>query len=106
MPNTGIYAATKAGLISMARTLLGELISRGIRVNAVSPGRIATPVYGKLGLAEADLKSIADSLQGQIPARRFGTPAEIANAILFLASDESRFTVGSELVIDGGMSML
>jgi NAD(P)-dependent dehydrogenase (short-subunit alcohol dehydrogenase family) len=106
MPNSSVYAATKAGLVSLARTLSGELISRGIRVNAVSPGPISTPLYGKLGLAEADLKAMAASVQSQIPAGRFGDPGEIAQAVVFLASDEAAFTVGSELVIDGGMSNL
>jgi NAD(P)-dependent dehydrogenase (short-subunit alcohol dehydrogenase family) len=106
MPNSSVYAATKAGLISLARTLSGELISRGIRVNAVSPGPISTPLYGKLGLPEADMKAMADTIQGQIPVGRFGNPSEIAKAVVFLASDEAAYTVGSELVIDGGMSNL
>ncbi|TWB18563.1 SDR family oxidoreductase [Nitrospirillum bahiense] len=106
MPNSSVYAATKAALISMARTLSGELIGRGVRVNAVSPGPISTPLYGKLGLAEADLKAMAAGILAQIPAGRFGDPAEVAKYVVFLASDESRFTVGSELVIDGGMSTL
>jgi NAD(P)-dependent dehydrogenase (short-subunit alcohol dehydrogenase family) len=82
------------------------LIQRGIRVNAVSPGPISTPIYGKLGLSEADLKATTATIQNQIPAGRFGNPSEIAKAVVFLASDESAFTVGSELVIDGGMSNL
>ena len=106
MPNTTVYGATKAALLSLARTLSGELISRGIRVNAVSPGPISTPLYSKLGLSEADLRSVAASIQSQVPAGRFGKPSEIAHAIVFLASDESVFTVGSELLIDGGMSNL
>ena len=106
MPNTSVYGATKAALLSLARTLSGELISRGIRVNAVSPGPISTPLYGKLGLSEADLQTTAASIQSQVPAGRFGKPSEIAHAIVFLASDESAFTVGSELLIDGGMSNL
>lgn len=106
MPNTTVYSASKAALLSLARTLSGELISRGIRVNAVSPGPISTPLYSKLGLAEADLKNVAASIQSQVPARRFGDPGEIAKAIVFLASDEAAFTVGSELLIDGGMSNL
>lgn len=104
MPNTSVYSASKAALLSFTRTLSGELISRGIRVNAVSPGPISTPLYSKLGLAESDLKAVAASIQGQVPAGRFGKPSEIAQAIVFLASDESAFTVGSELLIDGGMS--
>jgi len=88
------------------RTLSGELISRGIRVNAVSPGPISTPLYGKLGFSDAELKAVAASIQGQVPAKRFGSPAEIASAVVFLASDESAFTIGSDLLIDGGMSNL
>jgi len=102
MPMSSIYAATKAGLLSLARTLSGELIGRGIRVNAVSPGPIATPLHGKLGMGEAEIKALV----GQIPLGRRGDPREIAQAVVFFASDESAFTVGSELVIDGGMSNL
>jgi NAD(P)-dependent dehydrogenase (short-subunit alcohol dehydrogenase family) len=102
MPNSSVYAATKAAMLSLARTLSGELISRGIRVNAISGGPIATPLYGKLGLGDAELKS----LESQIPAKRLGKPYEVAEAAVFFASDESAFTVGSELVIDGGMSNL
>jgi NAD(P)-dependent dehydrogenase (short-subunit alcohol dehydrogenase family) len=104
MPNTSVYGATKAALLSLARTLSGELIGRGIRVNAVSPGPVATPLYGKLGLSETDLKTVSASIKSQVPAGRFGNPSEIASAVVFLASDESAFTVGSELLIDGGMS--
>jgi NAD(P)-dependent dehydrogenase (short-subunit alcohol dehydrogenase family) len=106
MPNTSVYGAAKAALLSLARTLSGELLPRCIRVNAVSPGPISTPLYGKLGLSEADLKAAAASIQSQIPIGHFGKPSEIAHAIVFLASDEPAFTVGSELVIDGGMSNL
>jgi len=105
MPNSSVYGATKAALLSLTRTLSGELIGRGIRVNAVSPRPISTPLYSKLGFSEADLKTVAASIQGQVPAARFGDPKEIANAVVFLASDESAFTVGSELIIDGGMGL-
>jgi NAD(P)-dependent dehydrogenase (short-subunit alcohol dehydrogenase family) len=102
MPNSSVYGATKGALLSLARTLSGELISRGIRVNAITGGPIATPLYGKLGMGEAELKT----LQEQIPARRLGKPSEVAQAVVFFAADESAFTVGSELVVDGGMSNL
>jgi NAD(P)-dependent dehydrogenase (short-subunit alcohol dehydrogenase family) len=105
MPNASVYAASKAGLLSMARNLSAELISRGIRVNAVSPGPIATPLYSKLGLSAADLQATSKALQEKIPAGRFGSPAEVASAVVFLASDESAFTVGSEIIIDGGLSL-
>jgi NAD(P)-dependent dehydrogenase (short-subunit alcohol dehydrogenase family) len=106
MPNTTVYAASKSALLSLIRTVSGELIGRGVRVNAISPGPISTPLYGKLGLSEADLNKVAASIQSQVPANRFGTASEIAHAVLFLASDESAFTVGSELLIDGGMSAI
>jgi NAD(P)-dependent dehydrogenase (short-subunit alcohol dehydrogenase family) len=106
MPNTTVYGASKSALLSFVRTLSGELISRGIRVNAVSPGPIATPLYSKLGMPEADLKAVSASIQSQVPAGRFGNPSEIAHAVVFLASDESAFTVGSEIQIDGGMGNL
>ncbi|MFC3675440.1 SDR family oxidoreductase [Ferrovibrio xuzhouensis] len=67
---------------------------------------MTTPIYGKLGLSEADTKALAGQIQDQIPAGRFGQPSEIAKAVVFFASDESAYTVGSELVIDGGMSNL
>jgi NAD(P)-dependent dehydrogenase (short-subunit alcohol dehydrogenase family) len=106
MPQSSVYGASKAALLSLARTLSGEWISRGIRVNAVSPGPISTPLYSKLGLSEADLKTVSASIRSQVPAGRFGSPAEIANAIVFLASDESAFMIGGELMIDGGMGTL
>jgi NAD(P)-dependent dehydrogenase (short-subunit alcohol dehydrogenase family) len=106
MPNTTVYAATKAAIISLARTLSGELVSRGVRVNVVSAGPIATPLYSKLGLPADQLKGVADSIQQQVPIKRFGTPTEFARTVLYFASDDSAFTVGSELLIDGGMSNL
>ena len=102
MPASSVYALTKAGMRSLARTLSGELIGRGVRVNAISPGPIATPLHGKIGMGE---KEIADLVK-RIPAGRRGSASEIAAAVLYLASDESAFTVGSELIIDGGMSTL
>ncbi|RFB79227.1 SDR family oxidoreductase [Methylovirgula sp. 4M-Z18] len=106
MPNSSVYAATKAALQSFIRTLSGELIGRGIRLNAVSPGPITTPLYGKLGFNEADLKNVAENIKGLVPAGRFGEPSEIAKAVVFLASDEATYTVGSEIMIDGGMGTL
>jgi NAD(P)-dependent dehydrogenase (short-subunit alcohol dehydrogenase family) len=106
MPNSSVYAASKAALISMARTLSGELIGKGVRVNAVSPGPVSTPIYGKLGLPADQLTAMATHIQGQVPLGRFGNPVEIAKAVVFFASDESAFNVGSELIIDGGMANL
>jgi NAD(P)-dependent dehydrogenase (short-subunit alcohol dehydrogenase family) len=102
MPNSSVYSLTKAGLVSLARTLSGEFVSRGIRVNVVSPGPIATPLHGKIGMDDAAIKA----LTAQIPLGRRGNPNEIADAVVFLASDEGGFCVGTELIIDGGMSTL
>ena len=106
MPNTSVYAASKAALISLAKTLSAELLPRGIRVNVVSPGPVTTPLYGKLGLDKAALDATAAQIQSQIPLGRFGTPDEIAATVLHLSSPESGFIVGTEIVADGGMSQL
>ncbi len=105
-PDSSVYAASKAGLISLARTLSGELIGRGIRVNAISPGPVATPIYNKMGLSTVQQHMMTIHMVAQIPAARLGNPIEIAKAVVFLASDESSFMVGSELTIDGGMSSI
>ena len=106
MANTTVYAATKAALISLARTLSGELAAKGIRANVVSPGPVTTPLYGKFGLPADQLKAVSESILAQVPLGRFGEPSEIAKAIVFFASDETRFAVGSELMVDGGMGTL
>lgn len=106
MPGSSVYAASKAALLSLRRTLSSELIGNGIRVNVVSPGPVTTPIYGRLGLPEADLNEMAAGIQGQIALGRFGEPDEIAASVLHLASEESSFIVGSELIVDGGMTTL
>jgi NAD(P)-dependent dehydrogenase (short-subunit alcohol dehydrogenase family) len=106
MPNSSVYAASKAALISLAKTLSSELLNRGVRVNVVSPGPIQTPLYGRLGIPAEQLSEVAASIQAQIPLKRFGTAEEIASAVLYLSSVESAFIVGAELVVDGGMSQL
>ena len=106
MSNSSVYAASKAALISLAKTLSGELISRGIRVNVVSPGPVQTPLYGKLGVPAEQLDALAAGIQAQIPLKRFGTPDEVASAVVYLSSPEAAFIVGTELIVDGGMSQL
>ncbi|WP_017462105.1 SDR family oxidoreductase [Dyella ginsengisoli] len=106
MPNSSVYAASKAALITLAKTLSAELLPRGARVNVVSPGPVATPLYGKLGLDQAALDATAAQIQAQVPLGRFGTSQEIASTVLHLASPESAFIVGSEIIVDGGMSQL
>jgi len=106
MPNTSVYGASKAALISLAKTLSSELLSRGVRVNVVSPGPVTTHLLDRLGLPAEQLSEVAASILAQIPLKRFGTPEEIASAVLYLASAESAYIVGTELVADGGMSQL
>jgi len=106
MPNTTVYGASKAALVSLARTLSAELLPRGVRVNVVSPGPVTTPLYGKLGLAGAALEATSAQIASQIPLGRFGTPAEIAATVLHLCAPESAFIVGTEIIADGGMSQL
>jgi NAD(P)-dependent dehydrogenase (short-subunit alcohol dehydrogenase family) len=106
MPHSSVYAASKAALLTLARTLSAELIGRGIRVNAVSPGPVATPIYGRLGLSPEELEETAKNLQEQVPMKRFGRPEEIAKTVLFLASSDSSFLLGTEIIADGGMSQL
>ena len=103
MPNTILYAATKAGLALAGAHALGRADRRAASGSTRSaPARSRRPCTARLGMSGADI----DALVGQIPAGRRGDPDEIAQAMVFLASDEAAFTVGSELVIDGGMSNL
>ncbi len=106
MPNSSVYAASKAALITLARTLSAELVGRGIRVNAISPGPISTPIFNRLGLSPEVLEETANSIREQVPMKRFGRPEEIAKTALFLASSDSSFLLGTEIVADGGMSQL
>jgi NAD(P)-dependent dehydrogenase (short-subunit alcohol dehydrogenase family) len=106
MPGSSVYAASKAALISLAKTLSSELLPRGVRVNVVSPGPVQTPIYGKLGFDAATLEATAAQILNQIPLGRFGTPEEIAATVLHLSSAESAFIVGTEVIADGGMSQL
>jgi NAD(P)-dependent dehydrogenase (short-subunit alcohol dehydrogenase family) len=108
MPGASVYAASKAALLSLAKNLSAELVSRKIRVNAISPGPVATPLHtpDKFGISEEEFKQIGESIATQIPAGRFGAPEEIASAAVYFASDESRFLLGTELIIDGGMATL
>lgn len=96
----GVYGATKAAVRAFTRTWANELAPKGIRVNVVSPGPTDTAT-----MASASLE-VRDALSSMIPLRRMGRPDEVAAAALFLASDESSFTTGAELVVDGGMAQV
>ena len=105
-PGLSILSATKAAVRSLARSLAAELASRGIRVNAVSPGPISTPFHGKLGLTQDALQEAADQIEVKVPLHRFGEAREVAKAALFVASDDAAFMTGSEIVVDGGLTQL
>jgi NAD(P)-dependent dehydrogenase (short-subunit alcohol dehydrogenase family) len=106
MPGFVAYAATKAAVRNFARGMSAELAPRGIRVNTVSPGPIGSPLWGKVGLTAEQAKAAGEQIVKDVPAGRFGTPEEIADAVVFLASDESRYVVGADLYVDGGLGQV
>lgn len=105
MPNTAVYAASKAALNSYTRTAATELAPRKIRVNAVNPGPVSTPIFGKTGMPEEQLNGFAQAMQDRIPLKRFGASEDIAKLVSFLASDDASFITGSEYNIDGGINI-
>lgn len=105
MPGSSVYSTGKAAVKQMVRVAAAELSPRGIRVNAVSPGLIATPIYEKLGSSDAETEQRREGVLTQIALGRVGRAEEVANVALFLASDESSYIQGQELVVDGGMSI-
>lgn len=104
MAGMAVYSATKAAVRSLARTLSAELVGQGVRVNVISPGPIETPIYGKIGLPAQDLEQMAGQIIGQVPMGRFGHADEIAKVALFLASDDSTYILGENILVDGGMA--
>ncbi len=104
LPGMSVYSATKAAVRSLARTLSAELVEQGVRVNVISPGPIETPIYGKLGLSADVVQQVAGHILGKVPSGRFGQSEEIAKAALFLASDDSSYILGENLLVDGGMA--
>ncbi|MCK6668453.1 SDR family oxidoreductase [Enterobacter asburiae] len=106
LPTSSAYAASKAALLSLARTLSAELLPRGIRVNGLSPGPVETPAFTKTGLSDEALNAMMAEIIKLVPLGRMGSTTELAKAALYLASDESSYTVGTELLVDGGMGSL
>lgn len=102
MQNSSVYSAAKAAVQSFTKTFASELINKGIRVNAVSPGPIQTNYFDRSNLSQEQVESFTTSFAPQIPIQRFGLPSEVAEAVLFLASDSSSFIVGTEINVDGG----
>ncbi|HEY2547814.1 MAG TPA: glucose 1-dehydrogenase [Candidatus Acidoferrum sp.] len=100
------YSATKAALRSLARTSAAELVGRGIRVNAVAPGPIVTPIFGRTGLPQEAIDGFAKEIITKVPMKRFGQPEEVAGVVAFLASSDASYITGVELNVDGGMGQL
>ncbi|MGE0773957.1 MAG: SDR family NAD(P)-dependent oxidoreductase [Sphingomonadaceae bacterium] len=113
-PGFTVYAATKAAIRSLARTLTAELGPKGIRTNAVAPGYINTDIRRKVGMSEEMIREDNHRLETEVPLKRLGSPAltavgepeEIAKAVLFLASEEADYISGIEIAVDGGTSQI
>jgi|HubBroStandDraft_2_1064218.scaffolds.fasta_scaffold215159_1 NAD(P)-dependent dehydrogenase (short-subunit alcohol dehydrogenase family) len=102
---TTAYSASKAALRSLGRTLATELLPRGIRVNVVSPGPVATPIFEKSNVPPEARAAMAEQFREGVPMKRFGLPEEVARAAVFLAF-EATFTTGADLPVDGGIGQL
>lgn len=105
-PNFSVYGASKAALRSLVQSMGLALIGRGIRVNAINPGPTDTEGFNRLPLPKEVMQAIKNDIEGRSPSKRLGTSDEIAKVALFLASDDSAFVVGEEIVVDGGISLV
>lgn len=104
-PGLAVYSASKAALKSLSQTLAAELAPRGIRVNSIAPGPIATPLWGTVGLDPETLGTVAKQITARLLPGSFGQPGDIADASVFLASDRARNIYGQEIVVDGGYTV-
>jgi NAD(P)-dependent dehydrogenase (short-subunit alcohol dehydrogenase family) len=106
LPNGTVYAATKAAMRSFTRSLAGALVGRNIRVNAVAPGPIATPIVSRTGAPQTVIDEITKSLIATVPMKRLGTPEEVAATVAFLASSDASYVTGVEIDVDGGRGQI
>jgi NAD(P)-dependent dehydrogenase (short-subunit alcohol dehydrogenase family) len=106
IPASSVYSATKAAIINLAKTLSADLLPQNIRVNTLSPGPIETPIFSRTGASPEEIKQMQAGFIAMVPAKRMGTSAEIAKAVLFLASSESSYIIGSNIAVDGGFAQL
>ena len=104
LPNQSCYAATKAAVRSLARNFSVEFAARGYRFNVVSPGPIETPIWGRGGADAQILEAMKQRATSNNPLGRFGSPEELAQTVVFLASDDSTFMMGAEIIVDGGVT--
>jgi NAD(P)-dependent dehydrogenase (short-subunit alcohol dehydrogenase family) len=104
-PNSSVYQASKAALNSIAKTAAAELAPRKIRVNIVSPGPTKTEVMTKMGLDDATLQQIKDHLVDAIPLKKMGTAEDVAKLVVYLSDEAATFVTGSEIVVDGGLTL-
>src|SRR5262249_44835091 len=100
--NGSVYAATKAAMRSFVRSLAGELVGRKIRVNAVAPGPIATPIISRQGVSQQQLDEMNKYLAESVPMKRLGTPEEVAGTVAYLASSDASYVTGVEIDVSGG----
>ena len=105
-PNATVYSATKAAVVNLAKTLSTDLLSKNIRVNTLSPGPIETPIFARMGGTAEETKQTQDHMATLVPLKRLGKSMEIAKTVLFLASDDSSFIIGSDISVDGGVAQL
>lgn len=105
-PAATVYSATKAAMVNMAKTLSTDLLSKNIRVNALSPGPIATPIFARMGGTAEQVKQMQEGMASHVPMKRLGTEHEIARTVLFLASEDSSFILGSNISVDGGAGQI
>lgn len=103
---TAAYSATKAAVRSLARTFSTDLLDRNIRVNVLSPGPIDTPIFGRGGGTKEEIDGTKAHFASVTPLKRLGTPEEMAAGFLYLASDDSKYMIGGELLLDGGAASL
>ena len=106
MAGASVYAATKAAVRSFARSWTAEIPVENVRFNVLSPGPIETPIYGKLGLSAKDVSAFAEGMKATVPIHRFGSADEMAKVALFLASDDSSYLCGADIVADGGLGQV
>jgi NAD(P)-dependent dehydrogenase (short-subunit alcohol dehydrogenase family) len=103
---SSVYSATKAAVRSFARTWTVDLRDRNIRVNAISPGPIDTPIFSSITQNEEQSELFKKNIVNAVPMKRMGSPDEVAKAVSFLASDESSYVTGIELFVDGGLAQI